>query len=199
MEFREIVQRRRMVRSFLDHPVDAGSVDRILDCARRGPSAGFSQGFEFLVLEGPEQTGRYWDATFQPEDRHDFEWAGLLRAPLIIVPLAHKQAYLDRYAQPDKGWFDKDEAHWPVPYWLVDTSFAALLILLAVVDEGLGAVFFGIQEGGSDRFRQAFSVPEEYSPIGAVAIGYPVPDDRSASSPRPRRRPLEQIVHRGHW
>ena len=192
MDYGEIVQRRRMVRRFLDRPVDAPSVDRILDVARRGPSAGFTQGFEFLVLEGPEQTERYWEATFPAAERHDPEWPGILPAPLIIVPLAHKQAYLDRYAE--RGWVDKAEGHWPVPYWLVDTSFAALLILLTVVDEGLGAVFFGIE--GIDRFRHAFGVPEAYLPIGAVVIGHPAPDDRPE---RRQRRPLEQIVHRGSW
>ena len=198
MEFREVIRRRRMVRSFLDRPLDEASVQRIIDCARRGPSAGFSQGFEFLILEGPQQTGRYWDATFPPQDRHDAVWAGLLRAPLLIVALTHKQAYLNRYAEADKGWLDKDEARWPVPYWLVDTSFAAMLILLAAVNEGLGAVFFGIQDGIVD-FRQAFRVPEQYSPIGAIAIGHPAPDDQPSAALRVRRRPLEEIVHHGCW
>ena len=41
-------------------------------------------------------------------------------------------------AAADKGWTDRDESRWPVPYWYIDTGFTALLILLAVVDEGLG-------------------------------------------------------------
>ena len=31
------------------------------------------------------------------------------RAPLLVVPFSNKQAYLDRYAEPDKGWADRDE------------------------------------------------------------------------------------------
>ncbi len=173
MEFQEVLRRRRMVRSFVDRPLDPAAVDRILDCGRRGPSAGFTQGFEFLVLEGPGQTGRFWEATRSADDRDDPEWAGLLRAPLLIVPLAHREAYLDRYAEADKGWTDKDEARWPVPYWLVDTSFAALLILLAVVEEGLGALFFSIE--GIDGFRRAFDVPAGYEPVGGIAVGHPAP------------------------
>jgi hypothetical protein len=33
----------------------------------------------------------------------------LSRAPLVIVPLACKDVYLDRYARPDKGFTDRDE------------------------------------------------------------------------------------------
>ena len=46
------------------------------------------------------------------------------RAPLLIVPLSNKDAYLDRYAEPDKGWTDRDESRWPVPYWDVDAGMA---------------------------------------------------------------------------
>ena len=86
-------------------------------------------------------------------------------APLVIVPMASKDVYLSLYAESDKGW--TDEARWPVPYWYIDTGFAALLILLAVVDEGLGAVFFGPPEFAD--FRAAFGVPEQWTPIGAIA------------------------------
>jgi len=195
MEFQDVVRRRRMVRNFDDRPLPPELVERLLDNARRAPSAGFSQGFEFLVLEGREQTERFWQATF-PQGREGFQWPGLFRAPLIIVPLAHKQAYLDRYAEPDKGWTDRDESRWPVPFWLIDTGFAALLILLTAVDLGLGALFFGITQ--VERVRAAFGVPDAYQPIGAIAVGYPAPDRPSASLKR-GRRPLAEIVHRGQW
>jgi hypothetical protein len=67
-----------------------------------------------------------------------------MAAPLLVVPLACKAAYLDRYAEPDKGWTDREEGRWPVPYWYIDTGFAALLMLLTAVDEELGGLFFGL-------------------------------------------------------
>lgn len=196
MEFQDVVRRRRMIRSYQDRPVPPELIERLLDNARRAPSAGFSQGFEFLVLEGIEQAARYWDATFPAEERAGFPWPGLFSAPLIIVPLSHKDAYLDRYAAPDKGWTDRDEARWPVPFWHIDTGFAAMLILLTAVDAGLGALFFGIFD--KDAFRAAFHVPEAYEPIGAITIGYPATDRPSGSLKR-GRRPLKSIVHRGAW
>ena len=197
MELGEAIRRRRMVRNFEDRPVPAEAVERILDHARRAPSAGHTQGFAFLVLEGPERIGRFWDCTFPEERRSDFRWTGLFRAPVIIVPCASKEAYLDRYAEPDKGWADRDEARWPVPYWDVDCAMATMAILLTAVDEGLGALFFGIFDG-LPALRVSFGIPEAFHPIGAVALGWSAPDEPSPSLRR-GRRPAEDVIRRGHW
>jgi nitroreductase len=118
----------------------------------------------------------------------------------VIVPLACKDIYLDRYARPDKGWSDRDEARWPVPYWHIDTGFTALLILLAVVDEGLGAVLFGIPPESMNGFRSRYGVPAEWTPIGAIAIGHPDPSAGPVGSARTRhRKKLDELVHRGRW
>lgn len=183
-----------MVRAFSDRPLPREVVERLVRDAQRGPSAGFTQGVDLLVLDGPEQTARFWDATFEPADREDFRWQRLFRAPLVVVPLASMDAYLDRYAEPDKGWTDRDPGRWPVPYWHIDAGFAAMLMLLTAVDEGLGALFFGIF--AVDRFREAFGVPDTHTPIGGVAIGYPEPDEPSGSLARGRR---SDAVHRGRW
>src|SRR6266852_9684597 len=99
MEFQDVVRKRRMVRSFEGRALPREVLDRILANATRAPSAGFSQGWAFLVLEGPEQTGKFWSVAF-PEAR-DSPWPGVYRAPVIIVALSCAQAYLDRYAEPD--------------------------------------------------------------------------------------------------
>ena len=197
MELGEAIRRRRMVRNFEDRPVPAEALDRILDHARRAPSAGHTQGFAFLVLEEPDQVGRFWDCTFPAERRGDFRWSGLFRAPVIVVPCASKEAYLDRYAEPDKGWEDRDEARWPVPYWDVDCGMATMSILLTAVDEGLGALFFGIFDGLA-ALREAFGSPDAFHPLGAVALGWPAPDAPSPSLRR-GRLPSEDVIRRGRW
>lgn len=198
MEFAEVVRRRRMVRAYADEPVDPAVVDRMLENAVRAPSAGFSQGWAFLVLEDAHDRARFWSAVFPEPDRSGFAYPGLFRAPAIVVPLSHKDAYLDRYAEPDKGWTDRSEARWPVPYWDIDTGMAALLILQTAVDLGLGALFFGVFPSRLAPFRSAFGVPDAYTPIGAITIGHPAPDPRSPSLRR-GRRPASDVVHRGSW
>ena len=197
MEFQQVVQRRRMVRAFQkDRPVPPQVVRRILENALRAPSAGHTQGWAFLVLQGPEETGQFWNALFPQKRRTRFAYPGLFDAPLIIVPLASQSAYVERYAENDKGWTDRDESRWPVPFWHIDTGFAAMLMLLTAVDEQLGALFFGIFD--VEAFRTAFGVGEQHTPIGAIAIGYPLPDRRSPSLARGRRS-LEECVHWGTW
>ncbi|HEY2315272.1 MAG TPA: nitroreductase family protein, partial [Streptosporangiaceae bacterium] len=122
------------------------------------------------------------------------------KAPLVVVPLSCRDIYLDRYARQDKGWTDRDEAHWPVPYWDIDTGFTALLMLLAAVDEGLGALFFGIPPEQIADFRALYGIPGHYMPIGAVAIGHPDPAaDLGGSGRKIKRRTLDELVHRGRW
>ncbi len=196
MEFQEVVRRRHMVRNFDDRPLPAGVVDRLLANARRGPSAGFTQGVEFLVLHGPEEVARYWDVSLPADERAGFRWPGLLRAPLLILPCSSRQAYLERYAEPDKGWRPGDKSRWRVPYWHVDAAFAAMLVLLTAVDAGLGALFFGVFR--PEAVRGAFGVPDDYEPVGALAVGYPLADESSSSLQR-GRRPAHEVIHRGRW
>jgi nitroreductase len=187
-----------MVRAFTTEPLPEGAVDRLLRAANRAPSAGFSQGYSFLVLEGASQTHKLW-ALFGDE-LDDDAFVKLPNAPLVIVPLANRDVYLDRYAETDKGWTDRDEAHWPVPYWYIDTGFTALLMLLQAVDEDLGALFFGIQPELIPDFRAAFDVPDDWTPIGAVAVGHPDRSVAPAGSGTTRgRKPLTDLVHRATW
>jgi nitroreductase len=188
-----------MVRDYdPDRPVPPEVRERLLEHALHAPSAGFSQGWAFLVLETPEERARFWAATTSGGDPDPW-LTRMSRAPLLIVPLSHKAAYLDRYAEPDKGWADRDEARWPVPYWDIDTGMASLLMLLTAVDEGLAACFFGIPPEHLATFRAAFGVPDAYTPIGCVSVGYAGSDDRRSPSLERGRRGVEEVVHRGRW
>ena len=199
MEFAEVVRRRRMVRDYdPDRPVPAEVRERLLAHALRAPSAGFSQGWAFLVLETSDERDRFWTATTD-EGAPDGWLTRMRRAPLLIVPLSHKAAYLERYAEPDKGWTDRDESRWPVPYWDVDTGMASLLMLLTAVDEGLAACFFGVPPERIAGFRSAFGVPGGYTPIGCVSVGYNGTEDRRSPTLRRSRRGVEEVVHRGRW
>ncbi len=199
MEFADVVRRRRMVRDYdPERPVPPEVRERLLAHAIRAPSAGFSQGWAFLVLESPEERAAFWAATTGP-GTPDGWLTRMRRAPLLVVPFSSKEAYLARYAEADKGWTDRDEARWPVPYWDVDAGMASLLMLLTAVDEGLGACFFGVPADRVDALRQAFGVPDTHRPVGVVSVGYPGSGDRRSPSLRRGRRGVDEVVHRGRW
>jgi nitroreductase len=196
VEFQDVVRRRRMVRRYdTSRPVPADVIERIVDNGLRAPSAGFSQGWGFLVLDAPSDIARFRDAV-RPAEHPENWFAANVDAPLLIVAHSNKDVYLDRYAQPDKGFTDRSDAWWPAPYWDIDTGFAALLMLLTAVDAGLGACFFGIPVERIDAYRAAFGVPAKFSPIGAISIGYSAEPPRDLKS---RRKPTAEIVHRGRW
>jgi nitroreductase len=208
MEFAEVIRRRRMVREFADRPLAPETIERILSSALRAPSAGFSQGWDFLALTEPADRARFWP--FVPNQVR--QNPAMMNAPLVVIPLAHKEKYLERYAEPDKDWQDRAEARWPAPYWYIDAAMATLMILLSAVDEGLGGFLFWIMPPAArldtenavrdhlDAFRAEFGIPGDREPLGAIAIGY-----RAADLPPQnphlagRRRGLDEVVHRGQW
>ncbi len=141
VDFQDVIRRRRMIRDYQDRPLEQDVVERIVGNGLRAPSAGFSQGWAFLVLQDAADRERFWRVAGEQDwlERHPT----MRVAPLLVVPLSHKETYLDQYATPEKGWADRDETRWPVPYWDIDTGMAALLMLLSAVDAGLGRACSG--------------------------------------------------------
>ena len=196
MELSQVVRRRRMVRRFdPDRPVPREVLERILYAAQRAPSAGFSQGWDFVVLEGPAQTEAFWAATREGDRAPDAWLRGVSAAPVLVLCLSDPNAYLDRYAEPDKGWTDRDPARWPVPYWDVDTGMAAMLMLLTAVDQGVGALFFGVPPERHERVREAHGIPADRRLVGVVALGHEQARTTSPSLRRGRREEGEVV----HW
>lgn len=196
MDFQDVVRRRRSVRRYdLSRPVPPEVTDRILRNALKAPSAGFSQGWGFLALDTPEDVARFREAC-TPEQDPDRWFAANVDAPLIVVPHSNKDAYLDRYARPDKGFTDRSEAWWPAPYWDIDAGFASMLMLLTAIDADLGACFFGIPVERHDAYRKAFGVPAEYTAIGAISIGYPAEPARPITK---GRKPVDEVLYRHRW
>lgn len=207
-EFSRLVRTRRMVRAFRRDPIDRAVLAHIVDLASRSPSAGKTQGWHLVVLEG-EDTGRFWRATMSAETRETFRWKHLLDAPVIALSFADPQAYLDRYSASDKSRTGLGESldAWPVPYWTIDASFATMTMLLAAHDAGLGALFFGVFNG-EQQLRDELHVPASVQLLGAVALGFErEPDDnerddsafsRGASARLPRAS-TDSIVHFGGW
>lgn len=188
-----------MVRSFKSDPVDAELIDQILELAIRAPSAGNTWGTHFVVLEGV-QTQAYWNVTLPPNRRAEFRWPGLLMAPVIVLPCGDESAYLARYSEPDKArsGLGASVDAWAVPYWHVDTAMAAMTLLYAATDVGLGALFFGVFDHES-AVCEAFEIPAGVRPIGAIALGWPAEGQRKSRSAQRGRAPIERVVHRGIW
>jgi nitroreductase len=200
VEFTEVLRRRRMVRSYdTARPVPPEALEVVLAAALRAPSAGFTQGISLLVLSSAPECETFWRVCGDA----DSAWLrGMRTAPVLIAVWTSEEAYLDRYAEPDKGWFDRDPARWSAPYWFVDAGMASMAALLSAIDQDLGACFFGIPTDRIAAVRETFRVPPSQLSVGVISIGYPesAPDIRITGSParRPRKAPPE-LIHRGVW
>lgn len=184
-----------MVRNFRPDPVDPAAVDRILDAARRAPSAGFSQGQSLVVVTEARRRRRVAELCGEPA----YVAAGfdpwVSRAPVHVFPCVRAASYHERYAEPDKS-RSTPPGRWRVPYWWVDGGAALMLVLLAAVDEGLAAGFLAVDDDAG--LRRLLGLPDDVVALGLVTIGHPAPDRRSGSLDR-GRRPTEEVVHRERW
>ena len=191
MDFRKVLAKRRMVRNYDPAPIEREVIERIVETARRAPSAGFTQGQSFLVVTDPAT--RKGIADLAGEEAYvasGFDpW--LSRAPVHVVVCVSEAAYHSRYQEPDKVDEEGREIDWPVPYWWVDAGASMMLLLLAAVDEGLGAGFFGFHR--LDGLEELLGIPSDVKPIGVVTLGRPAPDRRSASLKRGRKPSAEAI------
>lgn len=192
MEFAEVVRRRRMVRRYTAEPVDEEVIERVVEAGTRVPSAGFSQGQSFVIVTD-EATRR---AIAELADEPHYVAAGfdpwISTAPVHIVVCCSERVYRDRYDEPDK--YDGADQHWPVPYWWVDAGASMQNILLAAVDENLGAGFLGVHS--IPGLKNLLDIPADVDPIGVVTLGHPAADRPSGSLARGRRKGL---VHRERW
>ncbi len=197
MEFTEVVRKRRMVRHFTSEPVAPEVIERILELASHAPSAGFTQGQSFIVLTRPDlrqAVARLCEEEeYTSKGFHPF----VSEAPVLIIPCTSEAAYHRRYQEPDKVNEDGTEIEWPVPYWHMDIGCAVMILLLAVVDEGLAAGFVGFAPKELQELRALLSIPQDVIPVGMIPIGHRAQDTPSPSLKRGRKAKEEYIHHEG--
>jgi nitroreductase len=195
MQFSETVLKRRMVRNFTDAPVSDEDLRKILELALHAPSAGFSQGWSFVVVR--QENRRKEVGRIQGEEGYADRFGSFIsKAPVNIVTCTSDQVYHRRYREPDKINPDGTEIEWPTPYWFFDVGAASMIILLAAVDLGYAAAFTGTFD--PEGMRKYLGIPDEYHPVGVISIGKPAKDVKSPSLKRGRKL-IDQVVHFEKW
>jgi nitroreductase len=192
-----------MVRSFTDEPVPVEALERILDLARRGPSAGYSQGVEFVLVVDAQQRAEL--SAFEGRGGGSGVPNFVAQAPAVIVVCTSAEMYRSRYREADKlrirrDWPDAD--FWLVPYWYVDAGAAMMLVLLGAVNEGLGAGVAGVMGAEEqERLRAVLGIPDDFHAVAMVAIGHEASNARAmrGSAATRRRRRFSDVVHIDRW
>jgi nitroreductase len=201
VELREILKRRRMVRAYEPRPIPREALERIVGTIRRAPSAGFSQGQRLIVVTEPDRRRAIADGVGEEFYVEQGFAPWISGAGALVVVCTREEDYHDRYRRPDKLQ-EGEEIEWPVPYWYADAGAAAMLILLAAVDEGLAAGVFGIPAERMEAVRELLRLPEDVVIVEVITLGYaaedPASDRLSSRGTRPRR-PLDEVVRWETW
>jgi nitroreductase len=195
----DLLEGRRMVRFYTGEPVPRDVLERIARTIRRASSAGYSQGVRLLVVDDREVM-----APLAPDRDDEISHRWFETAPAHILVLVREQDYHDRYTQPDKlEQTGGREVVWPVPFWHVDAGTALMLVLLAALEEGLGAGVYGVPVEEDAKWREVLRIPAELTIVAGVTVGTPAPDDpdhaRASSVFSQRRKPYDELIHWNGW
>jgi nitroreductase len=196
MEFSDVLARRRMVRNYTADPIPVETLDRIAAAALRAPSAGNSQAIGVVVVTDEVARKAIADLADEPAYVEAGFDPWISKAPAHIVISVSEQVYRNRYREPDKLGEDGSQMEWPVPYWWVDAGASLMAVLLAAVDEGLGAGFLGVH--ALPELSSLLDVPDHFHPIGVVTVGHPAPDRQSGSLERPKKTAAD-VVFSERW
>jgi FMN reductase [NAD(P)H] len=202
VEFDDVLRRRRVVRAYESTPVPKEVLERIVQTIRRAPSAGFSQGQRLLVITDADRKREVADAAGEEYYTRDGFTPWISGAAALVVVCTREDDYHERYRKPDKTDEGGAEIEWPVPYWYSDAGAAAMLVMLAAVNEGLGAGVFGVPGPRMQTIRELLELPGDVALVEIVTLGYAAEDsvsDRLSSRGTQPRKPMDELVRWERW
>jgi nitroreductase len=170
MDVLEAIAARKSVRAFSGRPVEDDVLNRILDAARRAPSARNGQEWRFVVVSDKAVRERIaTEAARQP-------FIGA--AGILLACCAKTDGRIMRCGQ----------AAYPI-----DVAIAMDHIALAATSLGLGTCWIGSFDEG--LVKQILDIPSEVRVVQLMPLGYPVDADPVEKS----RLRLDEIIHRERW
>jgi FMN reductase [NAD(P)H] len=203
VDFREILSRRRSVRTYDPRPVPRDVLERITNAAVvRAPSAGFSQGLRLVVVTDPATRKEIAVAAAEEELAAQGRPRWKADAPVHVVVLVREADYHERYQKRDKLQVTGGtEIEWPAPYWYVDAGAAVMALMFAAIDEGLATAIFGVTD--VPRLNATLGIPDDVHFVAVVTMGFPSAADtfpeEAKSAFNQGRKPRQEVVRWERW
>jgi nitroreductase len=194
LELDQLLRKRRNVYGFLPRRIPEPVLERIMENAIHVPSAGFSQDFDLVVVKDAATKRKLADSASQ----RLYEKKGLAMedfvagADVVVVPCGNKARFEAVYGKPA-------EANSRIPWWVVDSAFSALVVVLSAFDQGVAASFIGAFD--DKKVASILKLPKDGSvvPLALVLLGYPDPAERrlwKIRRARGKRKSVGSMVHR---
>lgn len=156
-----------MCRRYLDKPVPRALLLRVLEAARRSPSAGHSQGVRFGVVSDLDKRGEIARAFGEEEYLAKGFPAWLSVAPIHLIAAVSEEAYQERYTLADKSGGPEE---WPVSYPVLDSGKALMSLYLAAEECGLSCGYLGPHAGPD--LVSLLGLPDDWRFVGLITLGY---------------------------
>ena len=171
METWDTIRARRNVRRYADRPIAEDDLQRIVEAARRTPSSTNQQGWDLVVVTDRDRLRRLSGAW-----RYARHLADSAATIVLVMPAVE----------------DRDERD---TYWY-DLGQMTMSIMLAAADLGIGSSHASNAE--QELVRETLGLPEDREAAIFIALGYPA-DRALRPIEHPKRRALEDILHRDRW
>lgn len=168
MDFYEVIQTRRSVRSFMEDPVPEEVLNRVLAAARVAPSGGNRQPWKFILVKDDMLKQKMISLCNNQKFVGD--------APLIVVACGQRLSL-------NRGGYMGEMSV------LLDVSIAFTHLILAARTEGLGTCWIGAFN--NDEIKKLLGVPKEFEVVAITPLGYP--SGEVFSEPKNRKN-LDEIV-----
>ncbi|MFJ2230296.1 MULTISPECIES: coenzyme F420-0:L-glutamate ligase [Streptomyces] len=188
---REALYLRRTVREFTAEPVDPGAVRRAVAAAVTAPAPHHTTPWRFVLLESPESRTRLldamrdaWIADLRRDGRGEESIAKRVRrgdvlrdAPYLAVPC------LVTDGSHSYGDERRDTAEREM--FVVAAGAGVQNFLVALAGERLGSAWVSSTMFCRDVVREVLDLPDDWDPLGAVAVGHAAgePRERAARDP----------------
>jgi len=178
LDFKDVVNSRRSIRTFIDKDISDELIYKILEYGHSAPSAGNIQPWEFIIVKSEEIKNKIVDTTFIGNNENGNkkqDW--MLSAPVFIIICGNKKKSYDRYGK---------KALETLIY--LDVSACIENMILGVVDLGLASCYVsGFRE---KELTRVLNLPETHEVIGILPIGY----SSEVCFNRPKIE-LDEIIH----
>jgi nitroreductase len=169
MQTWDAITARRNVRSFSGQPIPAADLDQILEAGRRSPSSQNWQPWDFVVVTDREQLRELAQVFYGAH--HVAQSAATIA---VVAPVQDNEFHRAQF----------------------DLGQATMSMTLAAADLGIGSCHAGVAD--IKLARRVLHLPADRTWVLLLSLGYPA--DRPLTPVRnPKRRPFDEVVHRGHW
>ncbi|MBS3817699.1 MAG: nitroreductase family protein [Candidatus Thermoplasmatota archaeon] len=173
MEFKEVAEKRRSVRSFEQKEIPKEDIEEIIEIGHTAPSAGNRQARDFILISDQKEKEKLVENAYGQ--------SFIAEAPWVIIACAHQKRSAERYGERGRDL-----------YSIQDASAAVENILLAVVDKGYASVWIGAFE--EEKVKVQLDIPEGVRPVAILPIGYP---DETPTAPK--KMDADELTHHGEW